>query len=219
MGCPLAEALEERLAQGLELPRGHRLGGATVRSGPGPRRLLRLVVSGKPVAMLLVFCGMPPHYRPWIEAFSLDPKPGLPCCPETPCSPLEDAIIELASSLLGPGHPFYIDYTWDEETMLILGRDVPPQASRLGYKLLRAGFTWVKHWYYPEGFMEGGEKLQGEKPVSPEAGERHLREALAELEAFMSRWRGTRDPVMLRALEYAEASRRLILEALSKVKD
>ncbi len=218
MRCPLAEALERRLASGIDLPGGYRLAGQTVKEGPGPRRLLRLTVAGKPVATLLVFCGMPPHYRPWIEAFSIDPEPGIACCPETPCSPLEDAIIGLAASLLGPGHPFYLDYTWDEETMLILGRDVPPQASRLGYKLLKAGFTWVKHWYYPEGFMEGSEKLQGEKPVSPEAGERHLREALGELEAFIERWMGSRDPVMQRALGYAEASRRLILEALSKVK-
>jgi len=215
--CTLARKLEERLAEGVHLGSGYTLEAAAVKRGPGPRVLYELRVAGRRVALTLVFCGIKPFYRPWMEVFSVSPSPRLECCPATPCSALEDAIIDLGSQLLGVGEPFYVDYTWDEESMRILGRRVPPAASRLGFKMLRAGFTWIKHWYFPEGYREGGEKLQGEKPASREAMARHLRDLVRELDDFIARWGGSE--AMERAVYYARASRSLALELLGEVKD
>ena len=217
--CAIADRVRSYLDKGIKLPGGNTLHGSIIKQGPGPRALFRIGVSGKRVALLLVFCGMKPHYRPWMEIYSIEAKPELKCCNLFACSSIENKLIDMAAHILNPGEPFYIDYTWDEESMLILGRRVPPAASRLGYKMLRAGFTWIKHWYYPEGFMEGGEKLQGEKPLSLRQKMTHLMEALRELEYFISLWRNTDDDVMKRALYYAEASRKFIEEELSKVKN
>lgn len=219
MECAIAEKVRSYLYNGIKLPTGDTLKGSIIKWGPGPRALFRIEVSGKRVALLLVFCGIKPYYRPWIEVYSIEARPELDCCSAFACSSLENNLIYMPAHILNPGEPFYIDYTWDEESMLLLGRRVPPAASRLGYKMLRAGFTWIKHWYYPEGFMEGGEKLQGEKPLSLQHKVTHLRETLRELEYFISLWRNTDYDIMKKALYYAEASRRFIEEELSKVKN
>ncbi len=126
-----------------------------------------------------VFLGRPP-YRAWAEVHSV-------VRPELMLGAVEDHVIGVLSSWLRPGETLYFEYVWDPITTRELELGVPPQASRLGYKLLMHGFTWMKDWYYPEGFMEGSPKLQAEKPLSPGHGRRHLLGLLGEVERALSR--------------------------------
>jgi hypothetical protein len=48
------------------------------------------------------------------------------------------------------------------------------------------GFTWFKDWYFPEGGNEGGQKLQGEKPLDKKSRERHLMRIHDEVMFFLS---------------------------------
>ena len=92
----------------------------------------------------------------------------------------------------------------------------PPALTRQGYRLLEYGFTWSKDWYFSEGGHEGGQKIQGEKPLHERAREKHMLGIQAEATAFLERWQfaegaigdirdGTRNGVYVRrALERAE---------------
>jgi hypothetical protein len=78
-----------------------------------------------------------------------------------------------------------VTYEGDSETAKVLERDAPAAVSRLGYILFQHGATWFKDWYFPEGFMEGGRKLQGEKAITPEKKTRHLENISGELHGFL----------------------------------
>jgi len=127
-----------------------------------------------------VFDGRPPHYRPWVEVYGV---PGPECMPRE----LEGYIIALAAHALGPGGKLYFEYGWDPETLEELSRGVPPHVSRLGLAMAVHGFTWLRDWYHPEGFWEGGQKLAGEKPVSPDRAREHLEEAIREARHYVER--------------------------------
>lgn len=117
-----------------------------------------------------VFRGRLPLYRPWIEIHTILSS----ACGVTFDGLVEDTVLDLLSIYTGPGGRVFIEYEWDPVTMRELEVDIPPAFTRLGYKLLVRGFTWFKDWYYAEGFMEGGRKLQAEKPVSPQRAKQHL---------------------------------------------
>jgi hypothetical protein len=53
--------------------------------------------------------------------------------------------------------------------------------------LFRRGFTWFKDWYFPEGFMEGDQKLQAEKPIDEHASQRHRARWVREINVFIER--------------------------------
>ncbi len=125
-------------------------------------------------------------YRPWVEVFDIVPRLKVGGVEFNYFgSDAEDLVIGLFR--LPPGGRFFVEYYEDEETWREMRYGVPPPATRLGYKLFKLGYTWFKDWYYPEGFMEGGIKLQAEKPVNLEAEARHLREIRSELEMFLER--------------------------------
>jgi hypothetical protein len=106
------------------------------------------------------------YYKPWVELFGISPlldfgKIQLKYFD----SAVENKILELFGKSLGLGSNIYVEYEADKETLYILTRGFAIPISRLGYKLFENGFTWFKDWYFPEGYMEGGRKLQGEKPL------------------------------------------------------
>ncbi|MCE4628148.1 MAG: DUF1122 family protein [Desulfurococcales archaeon] len=140
------------------------------------------------------FRGRPPYYRPWIEIYNVEATPS---CGPGFGGPVEDLIIGLASRALGAGGRLFVEYIWDPVTVWELESGVPPRFSRLGFKLFTHGFTWLKDWYYPEGFMEGSQKLQGEKPASPRDLRRHLEEAADEAMRVLREW--GREPSLSRA--------------------
>jgi len=131
-----------------------------------------------------VFCGRPPIYRPWIEVFNASRAESLPKPLEFHGSPIESWILDLASDKLEGGESLFIEYYRDAETLRDLERGVPVAATRLGLEMLKRGFTWFKVWYYPEGFSEGGQKIQAQKPVDKRQERRHLDQILRELERF-----------------------------------
>lgn len=132
------------------------------------------------------FSGRPPLYKKWIEIFSISPEIRFgKKVYRYIGSPQEEAYLKCISSLLGPGESLFIEYVSDKETLKSLDLGVPPHLTRLGYLLLKNGFTWLKNWYFPEGFMEGGPKLQGEKPINEETRSRHLREICVSTRRFI----------------------------------
>ncbi len=136
----------------------------------------------------LVFCGRGP-YRPWVEIYSFERT--LNVCGESlelPGSPVEKGVLDIVARHLGPGESLFVEYGWDDVTSLQASRGVPAPFTRLGFELLMRGFTWFKLWYYPEGFMEGSEKIQAEKPLDEEARRRHLEELRGQAESLISRW-------------------------------
>ncbi len=133
-----------------------------------------------------LYKGWGTDYRPWIEIFSINHNPVLG---EESLgyfdSAVEEKILELCSEILPPGGKLYVEYSLDKETASMLIKGAPAVATRLGYKLYHLGFTWFKDWYFPEGGKEGGEKLEGEKPLDGAAKNRHMKNIKKELSAFL----------------------------------
>jgi hypothetical protein len=152
--------------EGTETSRG-RLRLADVKRGRFPEELDAVVLAGdggSPAIRLKYFGGRrSAGVLPWIEA-SL-------------ARDVDEAhrseLIAALAALLPPGGYLMIGYG-DDETERGLKRRFPPAVTPVGKALLDAGCTWFKDWYYPEGWMEGGMKLQGNKPVSAESREQGL---------------------------------------------
>ncbi len=139
-----------------------------------------------PLLVAKVFYGRPPHYRPWVECFDI--RDALWLGGERIVfreSAAETAVLTHFSTHLGPGEDLFVEYDYDPETAQALQGNVPPPATRLGFELLRLGYTWFKDWYFPEGLLEGGQKLQAEKPIDAEKERRHRRDILRELSCFI----------------------------------
>ena len=112
---------------------------------------------------------------PWIEAGVFRDDEGF----------LRELVVALAE-VLPPGGRLMVLYG-DDETERGLKRRFPPALTPVGSALLAAGCTWFKDWYYPEGWLEGELKLQGNKPVSEEARRSQLAGLRAEVEAWLVR--------------------------------
>jgi hypothetical protein len=129
--------------------------------------------------------------RPWIEALLVRDDEGF----------LDELVAALAE-LLPAGSHLMVAYG-DDETERGLKRRFPPVATPVGKALFDAGCTWFKDWYYPEGWLEGGFKLQGNKPQSDPARRERLAELRAELEAWLAETADANDEDATRARERA----------------
>lgn len=112
-------------------------------------------LNGLHLCHVKVFAGRPPHYRPWAEVFNLSPH--------FVGSPWEVHVYCVLHRYMEPGDTLYVEYVDDPDTFAALRRGVPPHETRVGRLLTRCGFRVVKDWYFPEGWLEGGMKLQAEK--------------------------------------------------------
>jgi hypothetical protein len=168
---------------------------ATTRPGRYPEERDGVVLVGEqgaPAIRLKHFAGRASAgVPPWIEAGVVRDDEAL----------LRELVAALAE-LLPPGGRLMVVYG-DDETERGLKRRFPPVVTPLGAALLAAGCTWFKDWYYPEGWMEGELKLQGNKPVSEEARERHRADLRAEVAAWLARTEGEADDLLERARERA----------------
>jgi hypothetical protein len=145
-------------------------------------------VQGSYLLYAKVFHGRPPEYSPWLELFNIN---------QTLCvdglevsyfdSQFEDRILQIFSENLGPGTKMFVEYCNDLETKNQLEIGFPVVLSRLGNKMFKCGFTWFKDWYFPEGYLEGNQKLQGEKPLNGDARNRHLQMITDEIVGFTQR--------------------------------
>jgi hypothetical protein len=134
-----------------------------------------------------VFYGRPPYHSPWVEFFNISNSLRFgDKTIEYFDSVFEDKLLSIFSQNLNEGESIFVEYYEDEETRRQLGGGLPPVVSRLGYKLFKLGFTWFKDWYFAEGFWEGGQKLQGEKP-NDESRIRQLKEIYMEVKNFLDK--------------------------------
>ncbi len=115
---------------------------------------LTVHLDGRFVMFLKVFYGYG-YYRPWVEAFEIDPS--------FHGDRREPEFYSLLYEKSPPLSKVFVEYTSDPETDRALRLGTPPELSRMGYLLLKAGYRNLRNWYYPEGLKEGGPKLQGEK--------------------------------------------------------
>lgn len=147
------------------------------------------VARGKYNAHLLyvkAFHGRPPDYGPWAEVYGISPRVSVGGRRVSYMgSAMEKKVISLFCSSMKDG-VIFVCYDDDDETMQALRLSVPPAATRLGCVMLSCGCCWFKDWYFPEGFMEGGMKLQGEKVGNAAERSRMTSELLSEAESFVS---------------------------------
>lgn len=157
---------------------------------------------GERLMSLKVFCGRRPYWRPWIEAFNVSPEISS-LGAKLADSPVEDAILAKLTERLPTGGSLYMEYYWDPETTRLLETGAPVAVTRIGYKLLKLGYSWFKLWYYPEGLMEGGQKIQATK--SPETlKKQHLESILSEVKDFKAAVGEPKTSETLKALVRAE---------------
>ena len=185
------EALERT-----ETSRG-RLRLADVKRGRFPEEQDAVAYAGDeatPAVRLKHFAGRPSaRVNPWIEAqVSRDDER------------FAAELVAALADILPPGGYVMVSYG-DDETERGLKRRFPPVVTPLGKALFDAGCTWFKDWYYPEGWMEGAMKLQGNKPVSEEARRANLADLVAEIEEWRRRVEGVDDELINRARERASA--------------
>jgi hypothetical protein len=131
------------------------------------------------------FFGREPHYLPWIEFYAINPNIDLDGGTLVYFgSTVEETLLSTFSHALPPGGKIFIEYVHDDKTRCELERGTPPPLTRMGFLLLKLGFTWLRDWYIPEGFWEGEPKLQGEKPLTESYRRRHIVEIVKEVTAF-----------------------------------
>lgn len=115
------------------------------------------------------------EYPAWID-LEYDPWPRE--------SGVEVELFSQLANIVGEGGRIMVSYLRDRETYTLLRYGVPPQLTPLGFSQLRAGFSWFKDWYFPEGGNEGGVKLQGNLPLNHLERKRQLKERAEELRGY-----------------------------------
>jgi len=74
-----------------------------------------------------------------------------------------------------------------KETAEGLRLEIPAAITPLGYLMWESGFRWFKDWYFPEGGSEGGQKLQGNKPMDDKHNHERIEATVKELTEFLSK--------------------------------
>ncbi len=136
---------------------------------------------------VVLFKGLKPWYRPWIEItypYSLKMNKNQMVFSFFN-SKIEKKIIGLCCQHLPSAGKIFVSYDQDMETAKGLMLNIPPPLTRLGFLLLAGGCTWFKDWYFPEGGMEGGQKLQGEKPLDQKNKERQMQEMRKQIMSYI----------------------------------
>ncbi|MFN3471073.1 MAG: DUF1122 family protein [Aquificaceae bacterium] len=113
---------------------------------------ITLVKDGKKIMYIKAFYGRKPYWKEWVELFHIDPT--------FFGSYLEDKLYEIISKYF---RRVFVEYYEDKITLKELKWGKPPEETRLGSKLKALGYSYFRDWYYPEGWMEGGYKLQAER--------------------------------------------------------
>lgn len=135
------------------------------------------------------------RYVPWMDLDFFPPEGWTPSD--------SDRLFRAIAACLPPGGRLMVGYEELPRTLHALQRGVPPVLTPLGRLLYRAGFTWFRDWYIPEGGAEGGRKLQAHKPLNPEVCAHHLLRLKYEIRDFLLQTSGfwaTTARAFLRAL-------------------
>lgn len=145
------------------------------------------VTSAGPAVRGKFFAGRGRFYRPWLE-FGYRARVGFTPGSEVDLAAagLDELLFARLGDLLPAGSHMMVEYFCEGETGRCLQHGVPGPATPVGYLLWKSGFMWFKNWYFPEGFMEGDMKLQGNKPLNEEVRRQRLVDTQGELEQFLS---------------------------------
>lgn len=150
----------------------------------------------KPVVQGLFFVGRGEYIKPWVE-YRLDPRVEFAGGEEMDLEEegLSSGLITILAELIPAGGSMMMIYgaephPLNRDTELGLKRGFPPSVTPLGYYLWNSGFRWYKDWYFPEGWMEGGMKLQATRPLDEDVKDKREEKAGAELGEFVSGLRG-----------------------------
>lgn len=132
------------------------------------------------------FAGVKPWYYPWIEiVYTFDMHEDDNRFFSYFDSDIEQSLIHLFCNALPPAGKLFVSYDADDETRRGLMMNIPMVLSRLGFLMYMNGCTWFKDWYFPEGGFEGGQKLQGEKPLNSIHKKQHLGQLKEEVSDFI----------------------------------
>jgi len=145
---------------------------------------------------LKYFSGRKPYFKKWIEIFNINKI--------FYDSEIEDIFLKFISEEIREGEKIFIEYVNDEETYNFLFKGYPLYISRLGFKLLKFGFTWFKDFYVPEGFWEGSPKIIAEKAVNEKRKIEHISYIKKEVLRFLEKYRISEDRLILNGIKRAE---------------
>jgi hypothetical protein len=135
---------------------------------------------------LKIYSGQKPYYNPWIEITNINLTLKLGRKIKYYDSIIESDILRLFSNYLNNSEKIFVEYSNDPETSYGLTYNFPIVTTRLGFILFNLGYTWFKDWYFPEGGNEGGQKLQGEKPVNEISKKGHIVNINHEIKKFLN---------------------------------
>lgn len=146
-------------------------------------------ISEKPIIAGLYFAGRGKWIKPWAEIryfYSVDFQKGKGKRKSVFLSKegRDLTLFRLLANLIPPGGHLSVEYQ-DDETAKALELGVPAAASPIGFLLWENGFRWFKNWYFPEGWKEGGTKLQGNKPLDEENRRKREEETAEQLQEFL----------------------------------
>lgn len=164
-----------------------------------------------PIVQGLFFVGRGDYIKAWIE-FRYNPQAEFPdgVAVDLEERGLTRELFSLLGGLIPPGASMMVIYGAEPhplsaDTEKGLKRSFPPAATPLGYYLWKTGMRWLKDWYFSEGWMEGGMKLQATRPLDEKVREQRETQAGEELDRFVSGLRN-RDPSPLERDALARAS-------------
>jgi len=154
------------------------------------------LASRSPIVQGLYFAGRGDYIKAWIE-FRYAPVAAFAdgTAVDLEESGLAARLFSLLGTLVPPGGSMMVIYGAENhavsaETEKGLKRSFPPAATPLGYYLWKSGLRWFKDWYFSEGWLEGGMKLQATRPLNEEVRASREAQARKELSAFAASLRG-----------------------------
>jgi len=115
-------------------------------------------LNGERLCLMKVFKGRG-YYRPWIELYNFTGLWGRLRDDEY----LLKKFLRFFSCLLEDGESLYIEYFHDPKLTEELERGAEVEDTFIGRILKEVGFNRFRDWYIPEGFMEGGQKIEAWK--------------------------------------------------------
>ena len=144
-----------------------------------------------PVIQGLFFVGRGDYIKAWVE-FRYGPKVEFPdgAVVDLEEQGLTAELFSYLSEMIPPGGSMMVIYGAESHPLSAhtekgLKRSFPPAATPLGYYLWKNGFRWYKDWYFPEGWMEGGMKLQATRPLDEDIRLQREARATEDLERFV----------------------------------
>jgi hypothetical protein len=171
-----------------------------------------------PIVQGLFFVGRGDYIKAWIE-FRYNPRAEFPdgAAVDLEEMGLTHELFSLLGGMIPPGGSMMVIYGAEShplstDTEKGLKRAFPPAATPFGYYLWGIGLRWFKDWYFPEGWMEGGMKLQATRPLDESIKAQREEKARGELTIFVDKMHGK----PLSPLE--EEARRRAEEVLASMK-